>query len=182
MGARAHFLEGHAASAGVGDMTALGRAWLFPVIIAAFTAALVAIMGATMTELGPWYYSLAKPAWAPPDQLYGVVWTAVFATTALAGVTAWRAMRYRDESDWLIGLFALNGFLNILWSLLFFRMQRPDWAAIEVVALGLSVVVLIGFSARRSKMAAMLLLPYLAWVTLAGILNWEIVRLNGPFG
>lgn len=163
-------------------MTALGRAWLFPVVIAAFSAVLVAIMGTTMTELGPWYHSLAKPDWAPPDQAYGVVWTAVFATTALAGVTAWRAIEYRDEADWLVGLFALNGFLNIAWSLLFFRMQRPDWAAIEVIALGLSVAVLIAFTVRRSRIAALLLVPYMAWVTLAGALNWEVVRLNGPLG
>ncbi|UUL83082.1 TspO/MBR family protein [Sphingomonas qomolangmaensis] len=162
-------------------MTTLGRAGIFPVAIAAVAATFVAIVGATMTDLGPWYRGLAKPDWAPPDALYGVAWTLVFATTALGSVTAWRAIGSRAAADWLIGLFAFNGFLNILWSLLFFRLQRPDWAAIEVVVLGISVLGLTLFAARYSRMGAMLLLPYLGWVLLAGALNWEIVRLNGPF-
>jgi tryptophan-rich sensory protein len=82
----------------------------------------------------------------------------------------------------LIGLFALNGFLNIAWSLLFFQLRRPDWAQVEVIALWVSVLVLILFVWRRSMTAALLLVPYLGWVTLAGYLNLTIVRLNGPFG
>ncbi|WP_231621598.1 TspO/MBR family protein [Sphingomonas sp. 37zxx] len=162
-------------------MTTLNRAGMFPVAIAAVAATFVAVVGATMTDLGPWYRTLAKPGWAPPDAMYGIAWTLVFATTALGSVTAWRAITDRAAGDWLIGLFAFNGFLNILWSLLFFRLQRPDWAAIEVVVLGVSVFVLTLFAWRHSRAAGMLLLPYLGWVVLAGALNWEIVRLNGPF-
>lgn len=162
-------------------MTALGRAWVFPVAVAGGAAALTAAVGATMTDLGPWYRALDKPGWAPPDALYGIVWTLVFASTALAAATAWRTLQYRREADWLIGLFALNGFLNVLWSLLFFRLQRPDWAAVEVVLLAASIAVMLPLVARGSRSAALLLLPYLGWVVLAGVLNWEIVRLNGPF-
>ena len=82
----------------------------------------------------------------------------------------------------MIGLFALNGFLNLLWSLLFFRLHRPDWSLIEVAALWLSIVGLIIFTARHSRFAGILLTPYLIWVSLASVLNFEIVRLNGPFG
>ena len=84
--------------------------------------------------------------------------------------------------DTLIGLFALNGFLNILWSLLFFRMQRPDWAFAELLLLWLSVGALVIFCGRQSRFAGLLLVPYLVWVTIAGALNWQIVELNGPFG
>lgn len=160
----------------------MSRAWLFPVVIAAFAATLVAVLGATVTDTGPWYQSLTQPRWAPPPAAYGVGWTVIFALAALAGVTAWRAMRNRRESDWLIGLFALNGFLNILWSLLFFRFHRPDWAVIEVIALWVSILLLIVFIWRRSIPGALLLLPYLGWVTFAGYLNMTIVRLNAPFG
>jgi tryptophan-rich sensory protein len=79
-------------------------------------------------------------------------------------------------------MFALNGFLNILWSLLFFRLHRPDWALIEVVGLWLSVAALMVVIWRRSMTGAVLLVPYLMWVTFAGYLNMTIVRLNGPFG
>jgi tryptophan-rich sensory protein len=66
--------------------------------------------------------------------------------------------------------------------LIFFRLQRPDWAMAELVLLWLSVAALISVSSRHSRLAALLLLPYLAWVSIAGLLNWEVVRLNGPFG
>lgn len=159
----------------------MNRAWLMPVLIAGLLAAIIAAVGATITDTGAWYRGLAQPRWAPPEAAYGIAWTAIYALSALAGVTAWLAMPWR-EREWLLGLFALNGFLNILWSLLFFRLQRPDWALIEVLALWLSVLALILFAWRRSMTAAALLVPYLLWVTFAGYLNMTIVRLNGPFG
>ena len=158
----------------------MSRAWLFPIIIAGLAASIVAVLGATITEIGPWYHSLTQPRWAPPDAAYGVAWTAIYCCTALAGVTAWLSMRWR-EREWLLGLFCLNGFLNILWSLLFFRFHRPDLAVIEVLALWLSVGALIVIIWRRSMVGAVLMLPYLLWVTFAGYLDMTIVHLNGPF-
>lgn len=153
-----------------------------PILIAGLLASIVAGLGATITDIGPWYRGLAQPPWAPADAAYGVAWTAIYACTALAGVTGWLAMTRWSEREWLIGLFALNGFLNIVWSLLFFRLHRPDWALIEVLTLWLSVAALIVFIWRRSMTGATLLVPYLMWVTFAGYLNMAIVRLNGPFG
>lgn len=159
----------------------MSRTWVFPIFIAGVLAVMVAAMGATITDIGPWYRSLAQPDWAPPPAAYGIAWTAIYACTALAGVTAWLAMPTWREREWLLGMFALNGFLNILWSLLFFRLYRPDWALIEVLALWLSVLALIVIIWHRSIIGAVLLLPYLLWVTFAGYLNMMIVRLNGPF-
>ena len=81
----------------------------------------------------------------------------------------------------MLALFALNGFLNLLWSLLYFRLRRPDWALIEVGLLWLSVLLLIVVLGRYSRTAAWLLVPYLAWITVAGALNWGTVQLNRPF-
>lgn len=162
-------------------MRAVERPWLFPVVIAALAAGAIALLGATLTELGPWYASLTLPRWAPQPWLYGAAWTLVYAVTAIAALTVWLRMPWR-ERELLIGLFALNGFLNILWSLLFLRLQRPDWAVFEVLALWLSVGALIVFAWRRSMTAAALLVPYLLWVTFIGYLNMTIVQLNGPFG
>ncbi|RZJ23596.1 MAG: tryptophan-rich sensory protein, partial [Haliea sp.] len=75
----------------------------------------------------------------------------------------------------------LNGFLNVLWSLLYFRLRRPDWALAEVVLLWLSILLLMAVQWRYSRRASLLLLPYLAWVAFAGLLNWATVRMNGPF-
>lgn len=165
-------------------MTARNNAggWLAPLLVAAGAASLVAALGATLTDLGPWYRGLAQPAWAPPDPVFPIAWTTIFALAALSATTAWRAMPTAAEREWLVTLFAFNGFLNLLWSLLFFRVQRPDWALWEVGLLWLSILALILFVRRRSRLSAWLLLPYLAWVSVAALLNLEVVRMNAPFG
>ena len=162
-------------------MTVRLRARLIPVLVAAAAALAVAGLGALMTDLGPWYLGLRQPAWKPPDWLFGPAWTLIFALAALAGVMAWKRAPDRASRDWLLALFALNAFLNILWSLFFFRLQRPDWALLEVVFLWLSVLLLIVVVSRYAKAAAGVLLVYLAWVTFAATLNLAVVRLNGPF-
>jgi tryptophan-rich sensory protein len=158
------------------------RAGLFPIVIAGTLALVTAIVGGTITVLGPWYYSLEQPDWAPPDYMFGVIWTAIFAMIAIAGVFAWEKAPTRRDSEIAIGLFALNGFLNLAWSFLFFRLERPDLAFYELIALWLSIVALIVFCGRFSRAAALLLVPYLVWVTIAGVLNYQVVQLNGPFG
>ncbi len=157
------------------------RAGLFPILIASVLAALVAIMGATVTDIGPWYHTLVQPRWSPPDAAYGVAWIAIYAFSAMAGVYGWIGAADSREREWLLGLFACNGFLNIVWSMLFFRLHRPDWSEIEAIALWVSVLALIVTIWRRSMTGAVLLIPYLLWVTFAGYLNMMIVRMNGPF-
>lgn len=159
----------------------MSRAWLFPVLIAFLAASVIAAMGATMTQLGPWYHALVQPRWAPPDAAYGIAWTAIYALTALGGVTGWLTAPNSRVREWLLGMFAFNGFLNVLWSVLFFQLHRPDWAVIEALALWLSVFGLILLIWRRSMTGAVLLLPYLLWVTFAAYLDMTIVKLNGPF-
>lgn len=158
------------------------KAGLIPILIAGSLALVTAAVGGTITVLGEWYYSLAQPAWAPPGYMFGVIWTAIFAMIAIAGVLAWESAPTRRDVEISIGLFALNGFLNLLWSFMFFRLQRPDLALIELVALWLSIAALILFCGRFSRGAAALLVPYLIWVTIAGALNYQVVALNGPFG
>ena len=157
------------------------HAALRPVLLAAAAASLVAGLGALMTDLGPWYRQLVQPAWKPPDWLFGPAWTLIFALTAGAGVTAWRSAPDRASREWLLALFAINGFLNVLWSLLYFRLRRPDWALFEVGFLWMSVLLLIVVLGRYSRRAGVMLLPYLVWIAFAGALNWATVRLNGPF-
>ncbi|AWB20198.1 tryptophan-rich sensory protein [Methylobacterium currus] len=158
----------------------LGGRW-GPIVVAAVSAIVVAAAGAWLTTLGPWYRSLRVPSWKPPDWAFGPVWTTIFTLTAIAGVLAWNAAPEGAERFWLLAAFAVNGVLNIAWSGVFFRLQRPDWALIEVVALWLSVALLILAVGRHSGLGALLLAPYLVWVGTAAMLNWSIVRLNGPF-
>ncbi|WP_288581524.1 TspO/MBR family protein [uncultured Methylobacterium sp.] len=152
-----------------------------PIVVAALAAIVVAAAGAWLTALGPWYRSLRVPSWKPPDWAFGPVWTTIFTLTAIAGVLAWNAAPEGRERTWLIAAFGVNGLLNIAWSGVFFRLRRPDWALVEVAALWLSVLGLIVVVGRHSGLGAVLLLPYLAWVGIAALLNRSIVRLNGPF-
>jgi len=146
--------------------------------VAAAAAIVTGAVGGTVTDVGPWYQGLAKPAWKPPDLAFPVIWTLIFALSAIAGVTAWLRTRTRSEREWIIALFAFNGFLNILWSLLFFRLHRLDWAFIEAFALWGSVAALMAFLFRISRTASLLLLPYLIWVTTAAVLNHALIALN----
>lgn len=152
-----------------------------PVLTAALAAIVVAILGGLSTDLGSWYQTLRQPAWKPPDWLFGPAWTVIFALTAVAGIVGWRHTPARTEREWLLVLFSLNAFLNVFWSLLFFRLKRPDWALAEVGVLWLSILMLMVFLARRSRTASLLLAPYLVWVAFAGTLNWAVVDLNRPF-
>jgi tryptophan-rich sensory protein len=152
-----------------------------PIAAAIVAAVCVASLGALVTELGPWYYSLRLPAWKPPDALFGPAWTLIFACAAAAGVKGWRALTDRGSRIVMCGFFSINALLNLLWSLLFFRLHRPDWALLEVVLLWLSILILMVMLQHRSRPAAWLLLPYLAWVSFAAMLNLAIVRLNASF-
>lgn len=161
-------------------MAGRGALWK-PVTAAALAALATGGLGAWVTDLSSWYYQLRFPPWKPPDWLFGPAWTLIFSLAAISGVLAWRGAATVRDRYWVLGLFALNINLNVLWSGLFFRAQRPDLALMEVAFLWLSIVALIVVLWRMSRMASLLLLPYLAWVTFAAALNLAVVRLNAPF-
>ena len=150
-----------------------------PILFAFLLAIVVGGIGGAATEIGPWYYSLVKPSWQPPDWAFGPIWTLIYITTGIAGVRAWRLGDAGQRRMFLIALL-INCVLNVVWSLLFFKMQRPDLALIEVVALWLSILPLILLPLRYSPRSSLLMLPYLAWVSVAAYLNLTIVRLNPP--
>ena len=154
--------------------------WL-PAITGALAAFALGALGALVTELGPWYYALKKPSWQPPDWLFGPAWTLIFGLAAVAGVLAWRGTDSRAGHARILWLFGVNAILNVGWSWLFFRLHRPDWALFEVGFLWLSIVALMVGLWPYSKTASWLLVPYLAWVSFASVLNLAIVRLNQPF-
>lgn len=164
------------------DTPILNPMRIIPVALATIAAFFVAFMGATVTDLGPWYQALAKPFWTAPDGLFPIVWTIIFALITVAFIKAWRAAPTARDAQNVVGMFAFNAFLNIGWSLLFFRLQRPDWAFVEIGILWISVFVMIVSCVRFSRPAAALLLPYLVWLSYAGMLNWAMVQMNGPFG
>jgi translocator protein len=150
--------------------------------VAAAAALVLAVLGALLTDIGPWYKSLKQPRWKPPDWAFGPIWTLIFAAAAAAGALAWGRAPTDASRVCLVAQFALNGLFNVLWSVLYFRFKRPDWALAEWVLLWLSIVGLIVTMAPYAPTSSWLLVPYLVWVSTAGALNLATIRLNGPFG
>jgi len=152
------------------------------IIIAALSTLLVAVAGGVLTKLTPWYHGLRFPSWKPPDWAFGPVWTVILSAACAAAVIGWDEAPDIATRRLLVVLFALNGTLNAFWSLLYFRMERPDWALAEVIGLQASNLALVWALAPVSHTAAWCMAPYIVWVSIAGFLNIEIVRLNAPFG
>ena len=132
---------------------------------------------ATASSVRDWYPSLNRPSWNPPDSVFGPVWTLLF---VMMGVALWLVWQRRDQpgASVALGLFGLQLTLNVLWSVLFFGMRRPDLAFAEILVLWLAIAATSWAFKRHSKLAAGLLLPYLAWVSFASLLNFTIWRLN----
>lgn len=152
-----------------------------PVIVAAGTAIFLGGFGGLMTPIGTWYRDLRKPAWQPPDWLFGPAWTIILGLAAWSAVIAWNAAPDAAARTSVVILFATNAVFHSLWSPLFFRARRPDWALIEVAFLWSSLVALVIGLWPISHHASLLISPYLLWVSFAAYLNRTIVRLNAPF-
>lgn len=152
-----------------------------PVIAAAAWAILLGGAGGLLTEIGPWYRALRKPPWQPPDWLFGPAWTIILGLAAWAAVLAWNGAASPADRRLILIAYAANFVLHLAWSPLFFKFKRPDWAMIEVVFLWASVLSLCILLRPYSALASWLIVPYLAWVSFASLLNLTIIRLNGPF-
>jgi benzodiazapine receptor len=132
---------------------------------------------ATATSVGEWYQALSKPSWTPPSWLFGPVWSALYLLMAIAAWLIWRRESMR-EARVPLGWFGVQLTLNVGWSVLFFGMRQPGLAFGEIVALWLAIVVTAVTFWKRSRIAAMLLAPYLAWTSFAVLLNYTIWRMN----
>lgn len=152
-----------------------------PLYVAGAGAMIIAVAGGLATRIGPWYFNLRKPAWQPPDWLFGPVWTLIFALCAVAAARAWTGARTPKGKKIALLLFIANGVLNIGWSVLFFTLRRPDWALAQIPLLWLSIVLIMYLCGRDVPVVRWLLVPYLAWVTFAATLNVAVVQLNYPF-
>ena len=135
--------------------------------------ALVSVTGSTFLP-GPWYETLAKPDWTPPNWLFPPVWAALYLMIAVAGWRAYASLGVGAAlAVWLVSL-ALNG----AWSVIMFGEHRIGLAALDIAALWLSIVAFIALTWRRDRIASLLFVPYLVWVTYAAALNIAIWQLN----
>lgn len=150
---------------------------------AVVTVPLILLLGFTSGRLVPtgaencWYVALAKPAATPPDWAFPVAWTTIYVLMglALAMVVNARGSRLRGPA---IALFAGQLVVNLIWTPLFFGAHQIFWSLLAIVAmLGLTVATTFLF-ARIRRVAAWLLMPYMVWISFAGVLTWSILDLN----
>ena len=139
---------------------------------------LAAALGARASiSASSFYADLALPAWAPPASLFGPVWTALYAMMALAAFLVWRQRGWRAAAP-ALRLYLLQLGINALWSWLFFGWKLGALAFADILLLlALIVTTLVAFW-RVHKLAACLLLPYLAWVSFASVLNYAVWQAN----
>ncbi|MGW5053658.1 TspO/MBR family protein [Actinokineospora sp. NPDC004072] len=137
--------------------------------------AVVAVVGSlAAVSSSSTYQELRLPAWAPPSWLFGPVWTALYVLIAISGWLVWRKHGFTGS----LVLYAVQLVLNAAWTPLFFAARAYGWALVDIVALLIVIAVLLVAFYRKHRVAAFLLIPYLAWVAFATALNASIVAMN----
>ena len=125
----------------------------------------------------PWYAALVKPAANPPDWVFPVAWTTLYILLGLAAAVILHARGARGRGS-ALALFAAQFALNLAWTPVFFGMHRVDaalWIIVAMLALAIATAVAFG---RIRTLAAWLMVPYLVWISFAGVLTWRIGQLN----
>jgi len=131
----------------------------------------------TAGEIAGWYSTLARPTFAPPNWLFGPVWTLLY---ALMAVAAWRVALSAPspQQKLALALFLVQLALNFAWSFFFFRLHQIGWALAEVAVLWAMIGATTVAFFRVNPASAWMLTPYWAWVGFASLLNWAFWRLN----
>ena len=132
---------------------------------------------ATSISVDGWYQTLDKPRWTPPDRVFAPVWTILYLMMAVAAHRVWRRAGVKGGRGPL-ALFGVQLALNLLWSILFFGLQRIGLALLDIVLLWTAIAATAVAFWRIDRLAGILLLPYLGWVTYAVALNAAIWHLN----
>ena len=146
-------------------------------LVLCFAAA--GIGGAVTTpKIATWYAALTKPSWTPPNWIFGPVWSALYFCMAIAAWLVWRQGGVSNATLPLT-LFGFQLVLNVYWSCIFFGQENPCLACVEVLLLWLAIAATMIEFWQRSRIAGILFVPYLVWVSFASVLNFTIWRLNG---
>lgn len=133
---------------------------------------------ATQSSVDTWYVGLNKPAFNPPNWVFAPVWTLLYVLMGVSAGLVWARGFHHKWVKTALYFFGFQLLYNATWSMVFFGLRRP--LAAFVILVVLFVLILLTYRQFRvvSRTAAYLLIPYLLWVVFAGVLNFEIVRLN----
>ncbi len=132
----------------------------------------------TTSSIPRWYANINKPSFNPPNWVFAPVWTTLYLIMGISLFLVWRTGLNEKEVKIAVAVFAFQLALNALWSFLFFGLESPFSAFIEIIFLWASILVSIILFLRISRIAGYLLIPYLLWVSFASVLNFAIWRLN----
>jgi len=145
-------------------------------IVAIGICELAGILGSifTVSSIPDWYNNLAKPALNPPGWVFGPVWTILYLLMGIAVFLVWKKRLEQKEARKALFVFGIQLFLNAIWSIIFFGLRSPIWAFVDIVFLWIAIVWTIALFYRIYRPAALLLLPYILWVSFAAYLNYSI--------
>ncbi len=140
----------------------------------------VGILGSlfTVAAIPSWYAALNKPWFSPPNWLFGPVWTLLYLLMGIAGYMLWQNKGTGKAAKLALVFFFIQLVLNGVWTPLFFGAHLIAWAFVEIVLMLLFILLTIIFSFKTKPKAAILLLPYLFWVSFASLLNFSLWQLN----
>ena len=153
---------------------------VFPFIISLAITLAIGFVASIFTrpEIGGWYATLKKPSFNPPNIAFPLVWTILYVLMAIAAYLVWkqrnRVVTYRTTAV----IYFIQLLLNFFWSIVFFGMHQILGALVIIVLLWVSLIFNIKWFGKFSKTAAWLLVPYILWVSFAGLLNLNIYLLN----
>lgn len=147
-----------------------------PEIFGALLCLSLGLLSGYLSQSGDteWYRHLKKPSFNPPSWIFGPVWTVLY---LMMGVALGKLWKLRELATMLLALFAIQLFLNLIWSPLFFYFHQIDLALVCLFVLWIFLLSFMGL-ARRVRIVYMLFAPYLLWVSFALVLNFSIYRLN----
>ncbi len=131
----------------------------------------------TSSNIITWYLTLNKPSFNPPDYIFGPVWTILY---TLMGISLYIVLNKAKEADKfkLAGIFILQLILNFFWSIIFFKSHQIGIALFEILIMWASIVAMLILFYKTSKLASLMNIPYLLWVSFASILNYSLYILN----
>jgi benzodiazapine receptor len=132
----------------------------------------------TFPAIPKWYARLYKPSFSPPNWLFAPAWITLFTLMGISVYLVWNQGLGKKEVKNALVIFGVQLVLNVLWSFFFFKLQAPFYALIEILFLWLAILLTLVSFLEVSKTAALLLLPYLVWVSFAAVLNFSLFQLN----
>ncbi len=152
----------------------------FKLFSSLFICISVVLLGSIFTQpsIETWYVDLIKPAFNPPNWIFGPIWTILYIMMAIAVFYIWKEIHKHKKAKIAFWIFWGHLLLNFLWSVLFFGLHNILFAFIDIVLLFVVLIYLVYLFSKINKIAGNLLIPYAAWIAFAMILNFSILILN----